>query len=161
MDGERINEKQMTEILQFVAPGTPIREGIENVLRAKTGGLIVLGNTEEVKKIVDGGFSINCSFSPAHLYELAKMDGAIILSESGNKILYANTQLIPDPSISSSETGMRHRTAERTAKQTGNLVIAISERRNVITLYKGQLQYALREISVILAKANQAFPICK
>ncbi|MED4073236.1 DNA integrity scanning diadenylate cyclase DisA [Priestia endophytica] len=156
MDGERINEKQMTEILQFVAPGTPIREGIENVLRAKTGGLIVLGNTEEVKKIVDGGFSINCSFSPAHLYELAKMDGAIILSESGNKILYANTQLIPDPSISSSETGMRHRTAERTAKQTGNLVIAISERRNVITLYKGQLQYALREISVILAKANQA-----
>lgn len=149
-------ERTLNEILQFVAPGTPIREGIENVLRAKTGGLIVVGHNEKVKEIIDGGFSIQCSFSSAHLYELAKMDGAIILSDSGNKILYANAQLVPDSSIYSSETGMRHRTAERVAKQTGNLVIAISQRRNVITLYHGELRYALKEIGVILTKANQA-----
>ncbi|KAA0544128.1 DNA integrity scanning protein DisA [Bacillus sp. BGMRC 2118] len=144
------------EILQLIAPGTPIRDGIENVLRSKTGGLIVMGHNEDVRSLVDGGFTINCPFSPAHLYELAKMDGAIILNETGSKILLANAQLVPDSGIISSETGMRHRTAERVAKQTGCLVIAISERRNVITLYKGDLRYALKDIGVILTKANQA-----
>ncbi len=146
----------MSEVLQFIAPGTPIREGIENVLRANTGGLIVVGYNEKVKGIVDGGFQINRPFSPSFLYELAKMDGAIILNESGNKILFANAQLAPDSDIPSSETGMRHRTAERVAKQTKTLVIAISQRRNVITLYQGNFRYALRDISFILTKANQA-----
>ncbi|WP_070121447.1 DNA integrity scanning diadenylate cyclase DisA [Bacillus marinisedimentorum] len=146
----------ISQILQFVAPGTPLREGIDNVLRAGTGGLIVLGNQEKLKKVIDGGFLINCPFSPSSLYELAKMDGAIILTESGNKIVFANTQLIPDNSIPTTETGMRHRTAERVAKQTGFLVIAVSERRNVVTLYKGNLKYALKDMGVILTKANQA-----
>jgi diadenylate cyclase len=156
MEIYRQREKGITEILQFIAPGTPIREGIDNVLRAKTGGLIVLGYNEHVRSVVDGGFSINCPFSPAQLYELAKMDGAIILNEAGSKILFANAQLVPNSTILSSETGMRHRTAERVAKQTGNLVIAISERRNVITLYQGDFRYALKDIGVILTKANQA-----
>lgn len=106
--------------------------------------------------LVDGGFSINCDFSPASLYELAKMDGAIILSDDGLKILFANAQLVPDSSIPSGETGIRHRTAERVAKQTGHLVVSISQRRNVITLYQGNFRYALRDIGVILTKANQA-----
>ncbi|KYD10981.1 hypothetical protein B4102_0041 [Heyndrickxia sporothermodurans] len=156
MDDKKLQQKSMSEILQLIAPGTPIREGIDNVLRANTGGLIVLGYNDRIKAIVDGGFTINCVFSPSYLYELAKMDGAIILNESGNKILIANAQLAPDPSISSSETGMRHRTAERVAKQTKSLVIAISQRRNVITLYQGNFRYALKDISVILTKANQA-----
>ncbi|MED3649674.1 DNA integrity scanning diadenylate cyclase DisA [Heyndrickxia sporothermodurans] len=156
MDDKKLQQKSMSEILQLIAPGTPIREGIDNVLRANTGGLIVLGYNDRIKAIVDGGFTINCMFSPSYLYELAKMDGAIILNESGNKILIANAQLAPDPSISSSETGMRHRTAERVAKQTKSLVIAISQRRNVITLYQGNFRYALKDISVILTKANQA-----
>jgi diadenylate cyclase len=156
MEDYKQREKDITEILQFIAPGTPIREGIDNVLRAKTGGLIVVGYNDYVRSVVDGGFSINCPFSPAQLYELAKMDGAIILNETGSKILYANAQLIPNPTILSSETGMRHRTAERVAKQTGSLVIAISERRNVITLYQGNFRYALKDIGVILTKANQA-----
>lgn len=146
----------MTQILQLVAPGTPFREGLENVLRAKTGALIVVGYSPEVMEIVDGGFSINCDFSPNYLYELAKMDGAIILSEDIKRILYANTQLIPDSSIASIETGIRHRTAERVAKQTGKLVVSISQRRNVITVYQGNLRYALKDIGVILTKANQA-----
>lgn len=146
----------MNDLLRMVAPGTPFRDGLENVLRAKTGALIVVGYSPEVMEVVDGGFSINCDFSPSYLYELAKMDGAIILSEDIKRILYANTQLIPDSSIPSTETGIRHRTAERVAKQTGKLVVSISQRRNVITLYQGSLRYALKEIGVILTKANQA-----
>jgi diadenylate cyclase len=140
----------------MIAPGTPLREGLESVLSAKTGGLIVIGDSKEVMSLVDGGFHINADFSPAYLYELAKMDGAIVLSRDAKKILYANTQLIPDPSIPSSETGIRHRTAERVARQTGELVISISQRRNIITLYKGYLKYVLKDLSIILSKANQA-----
>lgn len=156
MESKKLGEHTVSEVLQFLAPGTPIREGIDNVLRANTGGLIVIGFNEKVKSIVDGGFEINCPFSPSFLYELAKMDGAIILNELGNKILFANAQLAPDSDITSSETGMRHRTAERVAKQTKALVIAISQRRNVITLYQGNFRYALKDIAVILTKANQA-----
>jgi diadenylate cyclase len=143
-------------VLQLISPGTALREGIDNVLRAKTGGLIVLGYNNEMINIVDGGFFINCEFSPAYLYELAKMDGAIVLSEDGERILYANTQLVPNNAIESTETGIRHRTAQRVARQTGNLVISISQRRNVITLYQGEYRYALKDIGVILTKANQA-----
>ena len=156
MEGKKLSEQTISEVLQFIAPGTPIRDGIDNVLRANTGGLIVVGFNEKVKDIVDGGFQVNCSFSPSFLYELAKMDGAIILNESGSKILLANAQLVPDSEIPSSETGMRHRTAERVARQTKALVIAISQRRNVITLYQGNVRYALKDIAVILTKANQA-----
>ncbi|WP_025691687.1 DNA integrity scanning diadenylate cyclase DisA [Paenibacillus zanthoxyli] len=148
--------ENMNDLLRLAAPGTSFREGLENVLRAKTGALIVVGYSPEVMEVVDGGFSINCDFSPNYLYELAKMDGAIILSEDLKRILYANTQLIPDPSINSIETGIRHRTAERVAKQTGKLVVSISQRRNIITLYQGSIRYALKDIGVILTKANQA-----
>lgn len=156
MEYKKLGDQNASEILKFIAPGTPLREGVDNVLRANTGGLIVVGYNEKMRTIVDGGFQINCSFSPSFLYELAKMDGAIILNETGNKILYANAQLAPDPGVPSSETGMRHRTAERVARQTKSLVIAISQRRNVITLYQGNFRYALKDIGVILAKANQA-----
>ena len=139
-----------------MSPGTALREGLENILRAKTGGLIVIGDDENVMKIVDGGFNINSDYSPAYVYELAKMDGAIVLSSDLKKIIYANTQLVPDYTLTTYETGTRHRTANRVAKQTGNVVIAISQRRNIITVYKGDLKYVLQESSVILARANQA-----
>lgn len=103
-----------------------------------------------------GGFYINQDYTPSRLYELAKMDGAIILSEDLKKILYANAQLIPSSNISTNETGTRHRTAERTAKQTGKLVISISQRRNIITIYKGNYKYIAEETSKVLTKANQA-----
>ncbi len=156
MNKDLKKEEFMRNVLKMVAPGTPFREGLENVLRAKTGALIVVGHSDSIKELVDGGFSINCDFTPANLYELAKMDGAIILNEDIKKILYANTQLIPDSSISSTETGIRHRTAERVAKQSGQLVISISQRRNIITLYLGNYRYSLKDIGVILTKANQA-----
>ncbi len=109
--------RELTSALKLLAPGTELREGLENVLRAKTGALIVIGETEEVRSIMNGGFFINANFTPNHLYELAKMDGAVILSQDGKKILYANVELNPASDIDTNETGIRHRTAERTAKQ--------------------------------------------
>lgn len=147
---------EIKNILKILCPGTPLREGLENILRAKTGGLIVLGDNEEVLKIADGGFMINSDYSPAYIYELAKMDGAIVISSDLKKIVCANTQIVPDSSITTFETGTRHRTAHRAAKQTGNIIIAISQRRNMITVYKGDIKYVLRESSKILARANQA-----
>jgi diadenylate cyclase len=149
-------EDMLLKVLRSVAPGRPLREGLENVLRAKNGGLIVLAENPEVMGIVEGGFMLNADYSPSHLYELAKMDGAIILSKDAKKILAANTQMVPSQDIPSSETGIRHRTAERVARQTGTLVIAISQRRGVITLYKGTLKYVLQDLGLILTKANQA-----
>lgn len=148
--------KELMSILKIMAPGTSLREGLENILRAKTGGLIVLGDGKEILDIVDGGFGINAEYSPAYIYELAKMDGAIVISSDLKKILYANTQLMPNPTIPTYETGTRHRTAQRIAKQTGSVVVAISQRRTIITVYKEDIKYVLRDSSVILAKANQA-----
>ena len=63
---------------------------------------------------------------------------------------------MPDPTILSLETGTRHRTAERVSKQTDALVIAISQRREVVSLYVDGAKYILEDIPVVLAKANQA-----
>ena len=146
----------ITEVLKLIAPGTPIRYGLENILKAKTGALIVIGDSKQVLDIVDGGFSLNIDYTPSRLYELAKMDGAIILSADLKKILYANAQLIPSSSIPTTETGTRHRTAERTAKQTGEIVISISQRRNIITVFKGDFRYIIEDTAKIITRANQA-----
>lgn len=150
------SNNEIIEVLKTIAPGTQIREGLENILKAKTGGLIVIGDGKEVMDIVDGGFNINVEYSPARLYELAKMDGAIVISSDFKKILFANAQLIPSSSIQTVETGTRHRTAERTAKQTGDLVISISQRRNIITIFKGNNRYVLEDTAQVITKANQA-----
>ena len=150
------SNNEIIEVLKTIAPGTQIREGLENILKAKTGGLIVIGDEKEVMDIVDGGFNINVEYSPARLYELAKMDGAIVISSDFKKILFANAQLIPSSSIQTVETGTRHRTAERTAKQTGDLVISISQRRNIITIFKGNNRYVLEDTAQVITKANQA-----
>ena len=149
-------DDEIIEILKLIAPGTELRQGLDNILKSKTGALIVVGDTENVLDLVDGGFSINVDCTPSRLYELAKMDGAIVISSDLKKILFANAQLIPESTIETRETGTRHKTAERTAKQTGNLVISISQRRSIITLYKGNIRYVLEETSRILEKANQA-----
>lgn len=146
----------LDEMLKIVAPGTDLRLGLDNIINANTGALIVIGNTKEVLDIIHGGFYINCEYNSSYLYELAKMDGAIIISSDYKKILYANVQLIPCQNIRSNETGTRHKTAERVAKQTDVLVISISERRKIITLYKSDYKYVLKDVNEILNKANQA-----
>ncbi len=153
---ERFADDKFKKVLKMVAPGTELYEALENIIRAKTGALIVVGDSPEVLSLVNGGFKLDCDFNASALYELSKMDGGIVLSSDAKKILYANTQFVPDPTITSYETGTRHKTAERVAKQTGELVIAISQRRNIITLFKGNQKYLMQDIGVVLAKANQA-----
>jgi len=146
----------MVRALEMVAPGTALREGLDNILHARTGGLIVIGEADELSFLFSGGIKLDLDYSPSLLYELAKMDGAIVLSANATKIAHANLQLTPDPTIHTIETGTRHRTAERVAKQTDALVVAISERREVVSLYVDGVKYILADIPVVLAKANQA-----
>ena len=154
---EHRQEPRLIRALETVAPGAAIREGIDNIVQARTGGLLVIGEEEEeLSFLLSGGLRVEVDYTPALLYQLAKMDGAILLSADATKILWANVQLMPDPTILSLETGTRHRTAERASKQTGALVIAISQRRDVVSLYLDGSKYILEEIPVVLAKANQA-----
>jgi diadenylate cyclase len=147
---------EMDRILEFVAPGTELRKGLDNILDAGTGGLIVIGGDTGTLKIADGGFFINCDYTPQKVYELAKMDGAIILDKDISKIISANVQLQPSADIDTDESGTRHRTAERVAKQTGNLIIAVSQRRKIITLYKESIRCRVRNINDVMGEANQA-----
>src|ERR687889_747474 len=153
---ESRQEPRLVKALEMVAPGTALREGIDNILHARTGGLIVIGDTDELSFLFSGGIKLDVDYSPALLYQVAKMDGAIILSANSTKICWANVQLMPDPTIMSLETGTRHRNAERVSKQTGALVVAISQRRDIVSLYLDGAKYMLEDIPVVLAKANQA-----
>jgi diadenylate cyclase len=142
--------------LRLIAPGTTLREALDNIVRARTGALLVFADEEALQPLISGGIFINIETSPMILYELAKMDGAILLDRNGTHILHANVQLMPDPTISSTETGTRHRTAERVAKQIDAMVLSISAARDVVSLYADHRRYVLEEIRVILTKANQA-----
>lgn len=144
---------ELFEIIKLVTPGTKLRTAIDDIARAGLGALIVIGDSPEVLKITNGGFKIDCKFTPQQLVELSKMDGAIVLSDDLKKIVYCNTLLVPDPSIESNETGTRHKAAERTAKQTSRPVIAISERRKTVSLYYKNTKYTLRNTEELLSKA--------
>ena len=152
---EARQDPRLLRALDIVAPGTALREGIDNIVHSRTGGLIVIGDPEEVSFLFSGGLSLDVDYTPALLYQVAKMDGAIVLNQQATQIVCANVQLMPDPTILSSETGTRHRTAERVSKQTDALVVAISERRDVVSLYLGGMKYILQDIPAVLAKANQ------
>lgn len=156
MQLSRKAERELVRALEKVAPGTELREGLEHILSARSGALIVIGDLEEVESLCNGGFGLSVEFSAQRLFELAKMDGAIIMDQDLDRILRANVHLVPDPTLPTSETGMRHRTAERVARQTKALVISISQRRDIISLYLDGIKYALQDIRILLAKANQA-----
>jgi diadenylate cyclase len=146
----------LREELKKVAPGTHLREGLDMILAARTGALIVIGDEAGIKGLCDGGFVIDTPFTPQRVFELAKMDGAIILDQYAARIMRANTHLQPDPSLPTSETGMRHRTAERVSRQTKALVISVSQRRQIVSLYLRGRRITLEDTEVMLAKANQA-----
>lgn len=145
----------MLRALDMVAPGTALREGVDNVIHAQTGGLVVIGEPDEISFLFSGGLKLDVEYTPQLLYQVAKMDGAIVLDPEAKRISWANVQLMPDPTIHSSETGTRHRTAERVSKQTKALVIAISARRDVVSLYLEGIKYILQDIPTVLSKANQ------
>jgi diadenylate cyclase len=158
-DGTELESRQeprLVRALEMIAPGTAIREGVDAIVQGRTGALICIGDNEELSFLYSGGLKLEVDYTPALLFQLAKMDGAIILSSNGTKIGWANVQLMPDPTILSLETGTRHRTAERVSKQTDALLICVSQSRSVVSLYLDGAKYILEEIPVVLAKANQA-----
>jgi diadenylate cyclase len=153
---EARQDPRLVKALEMVAPGSQFREGIDNILHARTGGLIAVGDPDELAFLFSGGVKLDIDYSPQMLYQLAKMDGAIVVNTNAMKIAWANTQLMPDPTILTAETGTRHRTAERVSKQTDAIVIAVSQRREAVSLYVDGTKYILEDIPVVLAKANQA-----
>ncbi len=154
--GKATKEEVFREVFKVLAPGTELREAVEQILSGRTGALIIIGDLPEVLKISDGGIKVDCPMTAARLTELTKMDGAILIDEKKDRILMANVHLNPSPKIKTSETGMRHRTAERVSRQTNALVIAISQRRNIVSLYLRGQKYVLPQVEVLLGKANQA-----
>lgn len=145
--------------LRLVAPGRPLRDGLDRILQAKMGALIVVGDGSDVTKLCSGGFHLDAEFSPQRLSELAKMDGAIILAPDASRIARANVHLMPDPGVPTSETGTRHRTAERVSRQIDVPVITVSEDMSVVAIYRGGEKHTLEPIARVLARADQALQI--
>ncbi len=155
--GERVEGQDLLRAtLASVAPGTALRDGLERILRGNTGGLVVLGHDRTVEELCTGGFALDVEFSATRLRELAKMDGAIVLADDLDRIVRAAVHLVPDPAIPTEESGTRHRTAERVAKQTGYPVISVSQSMRIIALYVAGRRYVLDDSAAILSRANQA-----
>lgn len=146
----------LRETVGRLAPGTALRDGLERILRGRTGALIVLGYDDGVEAICDGGFAIDVRYAPTRLRELSKMDGAVVLSTDGSRIMRANVQLVPDPSIPTDESGTRHRSAERSAIQTGYPVISVSHSMSIVTVYVAGERHVVADSATILSRANQA-----
>ncbi|MDX1511990.1 MAG: DNA integrity scanning diadenylate cyclase DisA [Nitriliruptorales bacterium] len=145
----------LAPVLGRLAPGTVLREGIERIIRAGRGALIVIGTNDAVESCVSGGFKIGINATAQRISELAKLDGALIVDDAAEKILLANVHLVPDHTIPTTETGTRHRSAERVAKQTGMPVVSVSESMSMVTLYYGERRQVLEEVSSLLFRANQ------
>ncbi len=156
MPGQHTPNDSLHAALAQVAPGTPLRDGIERIVRAKMGALIVVSDEPKVLAICSGGFLLDAEFTPQRLSELAKMDGAIILSADASRIARANVHLVPDPTVPTAETGTRHRTSERVAASLGVPVVSVSEEMSVISIYAGGMKRQLQDIGRLLDRANQA-----
>ena len=146
----------LTDALAAVAPGTPLREGLDRILQGSRGALIVIGDGPEVLAICSGGFLLDAEYTPQRLSELAKMDGAIILAPDSSRIARANVHLVPNPNVPTSETGTRHRTAERVARSIGVPVVSVSEDMSSIAVYYGDVKQPLETSTRLLNRANQA-----
>ena len=156
MSGQSSPNDALHKALAQVAPGTALRDGIDRVVRAKMGALIVVCDEPAVLAICSGGFLLDAEYTPQRLSELAKMDGAIILTTDGSRIARANVHLVPDTNVPTNETGTRHRTAERVAISLGVPVISVSEEMSVINVYAGGMRRQLNDIGRLLDRANQA-----
>ncbi len=152
---DKAREERHRAILAAVAPGTTLRDGLERILRGSTGALIVLGYDKTVRALCTGGFELDVEFSATRLRELAKMDGAIVLDSASRNIVRAAVHLVPDPAIPTDESGTRHRTAERVARQTGYPVISVSKSMRIIALYVDGTRYVLEGSTAIMSRANQ------
>jgi diadenylate cyclase len=146
----------LLEVLRRLAPGTELRNGIERIIQHGSGALVVLGGGRAVDELCTGGFLLrDTGYTEQRLAELAKMDGAVVLDDSAERILRANVHLIPDASIPTRETGTRHRTAERMAIQTGTPMVSVSEGRKIAVVFTAEGRHELESPVTVLPRANQ------
>ncbi len=150
---------EWSEKLSLVVPGTDLREGLNRILKARMGALLVLDDSRDILNIASGGFHIDASMTPQRLSELAKMDGAIILDQRAKRILWANIHLMPDPTAFTTETGTRHRTAERVARSTDAFVVSVSEEMGSITLYFREEKHILEPTENIGIRFNRMMQV--
>lgn len=162
MDGERLGERRKKSedevyrhAIRMVSPGTHVREAISLILQSRTGALLCFGAPKRMSDLSEGGVVVDTPCTPQLLYELAKMDGAILLNHDGTRIIAANRFLRPRSSIPTSETGTRHISAERMARQAKCIVVAVSERRNSVTLYVGERKHVMDSLPTLLNRATQ------
>ena len=148
--------QRFREVITMLAPGTELRDGLDRVIKASAGALVVLGYEDHIERMCSDGFEIDVEFSATRLRELCKMDGAVIIDPERWRIRRANVQLLPDPSIPTTESGMRHRTAHRVAVQTGNPVIAVSHSLRAISLYLDNRRYVLDDPETLLSRTSLA-----
>lgn len=153
-------EKVFMDFVKLVSPGTPLRTVINDLIGSGLGAIIVFETPELISSnLFDGGFRINCRFTSQKLFELCKMDGGIIVSDDLSRILFANVLMTPDNSIHTSETGTRHKAAERIAKQAKTFVIAVSERKRKTTLYYLSSKYYLKTTDELLREVSSALQV--
>ncbi len=150
------DREAMLRALALLSPGTPLRDGLDRILQAGMGALIVVGDGPPVLNICSGGFLLDAAYSPQRLSELSKMDGAIVLAPNASRIARANVHLVPNPNVPTTETGTRHRTAERVARSINVPVISVSQRMNVISVYVGHEKHQIDPVPRVIARANQA-----
>ena len=153
-------DSELLSKIRMLAPGTRLRKALDDIVMAKLGTIVVfVDSITKTKDIIQAGFPVEIPFTSERLYELSKMDGAIIVDQEATKFFYANAHLIPDATIFSSETGIRHRTAERVARQTGNLVVAVSRRKNIITAYYKEYKHVINTINYLVTKIGRALSV--
>ncbi len=146
----------LNDALGMIAPGTALREGLDRILQAKHGALIIVGDDPAVLSICTGGFLLDAEYSPQRLSELAKMDGAIILAPDASRIARANVHLVPKSTIPTSETGTRHRTAERVARSIDVPVVAVSEAMATIAVYRNDRKHTTQSAGWLIDRSSQA-----
>ena len=155
-----VTERTTTSLratLAAVAPGTALRDGLERILRGRTGALIVLGYDQVVEQLCTGGFPLDVEFSATRLRELAKMDGAIVLDRDCTRILRAAVQLVPDPSIATER--VRHPAPHRRAGRPSRPATRSSRSASRCGSSRSTSAaggYVLEDSTAILSRANQA-----
>ncbi len=161
MDAQDVKQEVLTpkqrreQAIRMCAPGTSLRMAIDMIIAGHLGALITIGDEEAVLAAGNDGFKLDVSFTANRLFELSKMDGAVVIDKDFTKILRANFHLNPDPSLPTSETGTRHRTAARMSLLTNATVVSISERRQVVNVYVDGKGMQLRPTSEVMASATQ------
>lgn len=150
-----MSKPSVRRYLKMLAPGTPLRAGVDRILHGRTGALIVLGNNQQVQRVSSGGFKIGVDTTEQALRELAKLDGAIVLSNDLSHIVAAGVHLVPEGDLPTAETGTRHRSADRTSQAAGLPVVTVSASMSTISMFYEGRRHVVETVPQVISRANQ------